>query len=103
MRNISPLEGSPTLVGWGVPVCEKNKPLEVISANVAGPSHELIRRLSYSHSPLTSPEMMIQKIEYIHQNPAKRGYVDEPEHWRYSSARNYLDMVGLIPVTLYEG
>jgi REP element-mobilizing transposase RayT len=30
-----------------------------------------------------------QKIEYIHNNPVQRGYVDAPEHWRYSSARNY--------------
>jgi len=32
---------------------------------------------------------MIQKIEYIHNNPVKRGYVDEAVHWRYSSARDY--------------
>ena len=34
-------------------------------------------------------EMLVQKIEYIHYNPVKRGLVDLPEHWRYSSARNY--------------
>ncbi|WP_415228798.1 hypothetical protein [Psychromonas sp.] len=33
--------------------------------------------------------MMLQKIEYIHHNPVKRGYVDQAVHWRYSSARNY--------------
>ena len=33
--------------------------------------------------------MLCQKIEYIHNNPVCRGYVDLPEHWRYSSARNY--------------
>ncbi len=43
--------------------------------------------------------MMIQKIEYIHNNPVKRGYVDDPTHWRYSSARNYAGMPGLIPVS----
>jgi putative transposase len=42
--------------------------------------------------------MMRQKIEYIHQNPVERGYVDKPEHWRYSSARNYLGLEGLIEV-----
>lgn len=35
-------------------------------------------------------EMLKQKIEYIHNNPVKRGLVDLPEQWRYSSARNYL-------------
>jgi len=27
--------------------------------------------------------MMKQKIEYVHNNPVKRGYVDQAEHWRY--------------------
>jgi REP element-mobilizing transposase RayT len=43
-------------------------------------------------------EMMLQKLEYIHNNPVKRGYVDVPEHWRYSSVRNYLGMPGLAEV-----
>ena len=42
--------------------------------------------------------MMLQKIEYIHQNPVKRGFVDKAEHWRYSSARDYLGMDGLIEI-----
>ena len=41
-------------------------------------------------------EMMRQKVEYIHNNPVARGYVDEPEHWRYSSARNYAGREGLL-------
>jgi putative transposase len=42
--------------------------------------------------------VMRQKIDYIHHNPVKRGYVDEAEHWRYSSARNHLGREGLIDV-----
>jgi hypothetical protein len=42
--------------------------------------------------------MMRQKLEYIHNNPVKRGYVDDPKHWRYSSARNYAGTPGLIEV-----
>jgi putative transposase len=42
--------------------------------------------------------MMLQKLEYAHNNPVKRGYVDDPIHWRYSSARNYARLPGLIPV-----
>ena len=44
-------------------------------------------------------EMMLQKLEYMHNNPVKRGYVDEQVHWRYSSARNYAGMPGLIDVS----
>ncbi|MBV1877956.1 MAG: transposase [Pseudomonadales bacterium] len=47
---------------------------------------------------IQNDEMMKQKIEYIHQNPVKHGYVDLAEHWRYSSARNYLGQAGLIEV-----
>jgi len=42
--------------------------------------------------------MMRQKIDYIHQNPVKRGYVDEAEHWRYSSARDYAGQSGLLEI-----
>ena len=34
-------------------------------------------------------DLFWQKVEYIHENPVRRGYVDAPEHWRYSSARDY--------------
>ncbi|REL32839.1 transposase [Rhodohalobacter sp. SW132] len=48
-----------------------------------------------------SDDMMIQKIDYIHKNPVKRGFVNCPEHWNYSSARNYLGIKGVIPVTMF--
>lgn len=43
-------------------------------------------------------KMMNERINYIHQNPVKRGYVDEAKHWRYSSARDYEDGAGLIEI-----
>jgi putative transposase len=52
-----------------------------------------------SHPQLIENEQVLrQKLDYIHFNPVKRGYVDEPGHWRYSSARNYDGLVGLMPV-----
>lgn len=30
-----------------------------------------------------------QKLNYIHENPVRKKYVRKPEHWFYSSARNY--------------
>ena len=47
---------------------------------------------------IVTVEMMWQKIEYIHLNPVRRGYIDDPLHWRYSSARNYARQPGLIDV-----
>ncbi len=51
---------------------------------------------------LTSPDIARQKIEYIHNNPVARGYVDEPGHWRYSSYRSYLGHQGLIAIKPLE-
>jgi REP element-mobilizing transposase RayT len=52
-----------------------------------------------SHPQLIGSEQMFrQKLDYIHYNPVKRGYVDEAFHWRYSSARNYAGLESLIPV-----
>jgi REP element-mobilizing transposase RayT len=48
---------------------------------------------------IVSVEMLNQKIEYIHFNPVKRGYVAEPEHWVYSSAGDFvLGRKGLIEI-----
>ncbi len=47
---------------------------------------------------IQTDSVMWQKLEYIHFNPLRRGYVDDPLHWRYSSARNYAKQPGLIDV-----
>ncbi|MBD3616949.1 MAG: transposase [Gracilimonas sp.] len=52
---------------------------------------------------LTNMKMVNQKIEYIHVNPVRAGFVKEPAHWRYSSACDYLGVQGLIPVTVFGG
>jgi len=49
---------------------------------------------------IQNDEMMRQKVEYVHHNPVKRGYVDFPEHWRYSSARSYAGQDGLLDVSM---
>jgi putative transposase len=48
---------------------------------------------------IQNDEMMRQKLEYTHNNPVRRGYVDDPIHWRYSSARNYAGLKGVLEVT----
>ncbi|MCC9603862.1 transposase [Stieleria sp. JC731] len=51
------------------------------------------------HPKLIEDEtVMRQKIEYIHNNPLRRGYVEDPIHWRYSSARCYARKTGLLEV-----
>lgn len=47
-------------------------------------------------------EMFQQKLEYIHNNPVRRGYVDDPLHWRYSSCRNYAGQTGVLAIDWLE-
>ena len=46
--------------------------------------------------------MLKQKLDYIHQNPVVAGFVEEPEHWIYSSARDYEGEKGLIDVVFLD-
>lgn len=39
---------------------------------------------------ILNDDILKQKIEYIHFNPVKRGFVNKAEDWKYSSARNFL-------------
>jgi putative transposase len=39
-----------------------------------------------------------QKLNYIHNNPVKAGFVDNPVHYPYSSAIDYADGKGLVKI-----
>ncbi|NIA29939.1 MAG: transposase [Actinobacteria bacterium] len=62
--------------------------------------HESIHQLweeGFHPQQILNEEMLVQKIEYIHYNPVKRGYVLKPEYWAYSSAGDfYLNEEGYI-------
>ena len=38
------------------------------------------------------------KLDYIHQNPVEARIIDEPEHYVYSSARDYAGSKGMIAI-----
>lgn len=40
---------------------------------------------------LWSTKVIKQKIDYIHNNPVQSGFVTDPTHWKYSSARNFAE------------
>jgi putative transposase len=48
-------------------------------------THQIWQEGSHPQA-IVSDEIMLQKLEYLHNNPVKRGLVGAPEHWRYSSA-----------------
>jgi hypothetical protein len=47
---------------------------------------------------LDSAGLIEQKVEYIHQNPVHAGFVNSPENYLYSSARNFAGLPGAIEV-----
>ncbi|MDX2046703.1 MAG: hypothetical protein SFU87_07940 [Chitinophagaceae bacterium] len=49
---------------------------------------------------LATGQMAHQKLDYTHYNPVEAGFVEKPEDWIYSSARNYYGREGLIPIRL---
>lgn len=46
------------------------------------------------------PHIIDQKLNYIHRNPVTVLIVEEPEHYLFSSARDYCGMKGLVQVCL---
>ena len=43
-------------------------------------------------------DMFRQKANYIHENPVRGGYVENPEDWKYSSATNFILGKGLLEI-----
>lgn len=46
---------------------------------------------------LATANMIHQKLDYIHNNPVEAGFVESPEYYLYSSARDYYDLPSLLP------
>ncbi len=51
---------------------------------------------------LTNNKMVENVLAYIHNNPVKKGYVDKPEDFIWSSSINYCGKKGLIDIDLIE-
>ena len=47
---------------------------------------------------LWSPKVIAQKINYVHNNPVKSGFVLYGHEYLYSSARDYADVEGLVHI-----
>ncbi|MFT4203119.1 MAG: transposase [Chitinophagaceae bacterium] len=47
---------------------------------------------------LWSPDVIEQKMDYIHNNPVVAGFVSEPQHWKYSSAADYSGGRGILDI-----
>jgi len=48
------------------------------------------------------PDILLQKLDYIHNNPVVAGIVSQPEHYQYSSAANYCGEKGMMDVLFID-
>ena len=44
-------------------------------------------------------EMFDKILEYIHMNPVVAGFVSKPEDWKYSSAKDFCGLKGMIELS----
>ncbi|MHA6249737.1 REP-associated tyrosine transposase [Pontibacter sp. CAU 1760] len=74
------------------------------SAGELSPKHEEYRLWQEGYHPilLHNNQLMEQKLNYLHRNPVTAGYVNEPEHWKYSSALDYAGGKGRLDITFIQ-
>jgi REP element-mobilizing transposase RayT len=51
---------------------------------------------------LSENQMIDQRMDYLHNNPVKAGFVEYPQEWLYSSARDYCGKKGLLDICIAE-
>ena len=50
---------------------------------------------------ISTESFVLQKLEYIHNNLVVAGFIELPEHWKYSSAKDYYGTgKGLLDIVL---
>ena len=54
------------------------------------PNQEPVWQKRFYDFNVRTEEKHLEKLRYIHRNPVKRGLVDHPEQWEWSSFRSYL-------------
>ncbi len=47
-------------------------------------------------------DVALQKINYIHFNPVKKGFIAKPEYWTFSSASNYANGTGVMEIDRFD-
>ena len=50
---------------------------------------------------LVSEKFIAQKMNYIHMNPVRAGWVSHENDWMYSSQRNYCGLYSLIEIDIF--
>ncbi len=79
---------------WILPILRSNG-----LKNPANSNNQMWQQLYFAKEIFTM-DFLLQKLNYIHMNPVRAGIVDEPEHYKYSSAGDYRGNKGLVEVKI---
>ena len=82
---------------------EKENERELIGQlrrNVKGKKNQIFKLWMdrFDDVVLESEDMMHVKVDYVHENPVRARLAESAEEWKYSSASNYVDGLGLIEI-----
>jgi len=65
----------------------------------AEPAHSSLGQTRYYDRNMRDNKEFFEALKYIHRNPVRRGLVEKPEDWPWSSYRHYaFDEQGLVTV-----
>ena len=70
-------------------------PLRIFSQAADKSNQYQVWQQGFHPKGIVSEKFCLQKLNYIHDNPVRKGYVRRPEHWYYSSAGNYAGLTNL--------
>lgn len=76
--------------------------LRVFRSAANGPSHGKVWKERFRAFPVERERDLLVKLEYIHNNPVRRGLVEGPGDWPWSSYRAYHGLVSVLAVDLVE-
>ena len=62
---------------------------EAATIDGRGNSHKVWQD-SFHPIAIETESFFREKLKYLHENPVRKGFVELPEHWKFSSARNYI-------------
>ncbi|HZV70896.1 MAG TPA: transposase [Saprospiraceae bacterium] len=70
-------------------------------SNVRNNQHQFWMHDNHAEELITAG-FMNQKLNYIHSNPVRAGFVENASEWLYSSASNYLNLPSLIEIDVAD-
>ncbi len=77
---------------------EWKEPVRKMAITKIGP--EIFREQQHNKPlEITGQQMFVERLLYIHQNPVQAGFVIKEEDWKYSSARDFCGMKGLVELS----